>query len=76
MPQLSLYIDETTLHKIESAAKMEHKSLSKYVVGKLNESMNKDWPSEFHTLYGIIEDDTFDLDRVYDFHDDIHREVL
>lgn len=38
MPQLSLYIDEKTLKKIETGAKMEHLSISKYVVRKLDKT--------------------------------------
>jgi hypothetical protein len=37
MAQLSLYIDRKTLEKIEIAAKLEHLSISKYVVRKLND---------------------------------------
>jgi hypothetical protein len=34
MPQLSLYIDEETLKRIEAGADAENLSLSKYVVKK------------------------------------------
>ena len=63
MPQLSLYIDEKTLHKIETAAQLEHVSISKYVVRKLNESMFNAWPDNFKKLYGSIDDDSFKVTR-------------
>ncbi len=76
MPQLSIYIDKTTLEKIETAAKMEHISISKYVVRKLNESMFNAWPQHYQSLYGSIQDDTFAVDRPKDFADDHERESL
>ncbi len=76
MPQLSLYIDENTLHKIEIGAKIEHLSISKYVVRKLNESMNNSWPENFKNLYGAIDDDSFTVERTKDFSNDVERETL
>ncbi len=76
MPQLSLYIDETTLKKIETAAKFEQVSISKYVVRKLNESMSKSWPENYQDLYGSVADESFIAERTKDFSDDILREEL
>lgn len=76
MPQLSLYIDQKTLKKIEIAAKLEHLSVSKYVVRKLNETMNKSWPENYPNLFGSISDDTFNVEGPKDFSDDVPREVL
>ena len=45
MSQLSLYIDNNTLKKIELSAKIEHISISKFVVRKLNESFVTNWPN-------------------------------
>lgn len=60
MPQLSLYIDSETLSKIETAAKIEHLSLSKFVVRTLNESLQNAWPENYDSLFGSIRDDSFD----------------
>ncbi len=38
MPQISLYIDEETLKKIEKAAKKEHLSISKWVGNNIKRS--------------------------------------
>ena len=76
MPQLSLYIDEETLRKLETAAKLENLSISKYVVQKLNESMATSWPSGYQTLFGSIHDESFDLAPLQDFSRDSPREKL
>ena len=76
MPQLSLYIDEETLRKLETAAKIEHLSISKYVVRKLNESMSASWPNGYEKLFGSIKDESFDLDAPRDFSADSPRETL
>ena len=76
MPQLSIYIDEQTLKQIEIAAKIEHLSISKYAVKKLNESMHSNWPEHYEELYGSIMDDTFKVKRIDSFKNDAPREEL
>lgn len=76
MPQLSLYIDKNTLKKIEIGAKIEHVSISKYVVRKLNESMSAAWPENYKNMYGIIDDDSFEVERMKDFTNDNRRQSL
>ncbi len=76
MPQLSLYIDKETLKLLETAAKIEHLSISKYAVKKLNESMHTGWPEHYSELFGSIQDDTFNVEKDRDFKNDIARETL
>ena len=76
MPQLSLYIDEETLRKLETAARLENLSISKYVVQKLNESMNTSWPHNYEKLFGAIVDETFEAGNTHDFAHDVPREQL
>ena len=76
MPQLSLYIDEKTLRRLEAVAKLEHLSISKYVVTKLNESFKDRWPGNYNELFGSITDETFDISRRKDFGNDAERENL
>ena len=76
MPQLSLYIDEETLHKLETAAGLENVSISKYVVRKLNETLSASWPNNFDKLFGAIADETFSVAPVADFSTDTLRESL
>ncbi len=59
MPQLSLYFDESTLKKVEQAAKLSQMSLSQWVRTRLLQSLKDDWPEDYFTLYGAIEDGTF-----------------
>lgn len=74
MPQLSLYIDEKTLKKLELAARIEHLSLSKYAVKKLNESLRSDWPAAWAALFGSLDDPTYGIDKSADFTADAPRE--
>lgn len=76
MPQLSLYIDEETLKKIEIAAKIEHLSLSKWVVSKLRITLEHSWPDDYELLFGAITDDSFNPERTGRFDDDVSREEL
>ena len=76
MPQLSLYVDEKTLKKIEKAARLENTSISKWVTGKLTQYLDNNWPDNYISLYGSIEDDSFCAEEIKDFSSDIDREEL
>ena len=76
MPQLSLYIDKETLKKLKIAARIEHLSISKYAVKKLNESIHTQWPDHYDDLYGSVEDSSFVAERNVSFSNDAVREEL
>ena len=59
MPQISLYIDKDTIKKIERAAKMENKSISKWAASKIKSSIEEKWPDDWFSLFGAIKDDSF-----------------
>lgn len=59
MPQLSLYIDQDTLKKVEKAAKVDKMSISKWVCNKLQSSLHDSWPEGYFDLFGSINDDSF-----------------
>lgn len=74
MPQLSLYIDEDTLKKIELAAKIERLSLSKWVSSKLRDVIERSWPEGYGDLFGSITDENFSVPKDEDFSADAERE--
>ena len=59
MPQISLYIDEKTLKKVENAAKWQHTSISKWVAEQIRSRVEPAYPIEFEALFGSITDATF-----------------
>jgi hypothetical protein len=59
MPQISLYIDEQTLKKIENAAKRQHISISKWVAEQIRARIEPVYPVNYERLFGSIDDDTF-----------------
>lgn len=63
MPQISLYIDEETLKKIEKAVKKEHISISKWVGNNIKRSFNSEYPENYFNLYGSIKDETMVAER-------------
>jgi len=76
MPQLSLYIDEDTLQKIELRAKMQKTSISKYVTGMMKEHFSKGWPDGFESVFGSVTDESFTKPEQTDFSLDTERESL
>ena len=76
MPQLSLYIDSDTLSKIEIAAKINNTSISKWVTERLKASLLEKWSDNYISLFGCIDDDTFNVEKVEGFKNDTERENL
>ena len=59
MPQISLYIDEQTLKKVENAAQKQHVSISKWVAEQIRSRVEPIYPANFESLFGSISDDSF-----------------
>lgn len=59
MPQISLYIDEPTLKKIENAALRQHVSISKWVAEQLRSRIEPIYPPNYEDLFGSISDTSF-----------------
>ena len=75
MPQLSLYIDDDTLRKIELGAKINETSISKFISGVIKDYFSKSWPVGYKNLFASISDDSFIVpDEIKDF--DANREEL
>jgi hypothetical protein len=76
MPQLSLYIDEPTLKKVEIAAKNQHLSISKWVADQIKSRVNAVYPKDYENLFGSISDDSFVEPNDLVFANDIKREEM
>lgn len=59
MPQISLYIDEKTLRKVESAASRQHVSISKWVADQIRAKVDPVYPVKFEELFGSIAYESF-----------------
>jgi hypothetical protein len=60
MPQISLYVDQDTLSKIEKKAHRSHTSISKWVGNNLKRIIDNNYPEDYFSLFGSINDDTFE----------------
>lgn len=74
--QLSLYVDKDILKKIETAAKMNDVSISKFVSDSLKEYFSGNWPKGFDSVFGSISDETFTRHDSEEFNADTVRENL
>ena len=74
MPQISLYIDESTLKKIEAAASRQHVSISKWVAEQIRTRLEPVYPQTFEDLFGSISDETLVRPEEISFESDIKRE--
>lgn len=59
MPQLSLYVTQAQLLKIENEAHAEKMSLSKWVVSKIMEKIEPHYPEGWADLFGSVSDSSF-----------------
>ncbi len=73
MPQISLYIDEKTLKKVESAAKQQRLSISKWVAEQIRSKVDPVYPADYDKLFGSIKDDTFTKPESPNFNHDAKR---
>lgn len=76
MGQLSIYIDDETLKKVEEAAKNQNISVSKWITGRIKKSFHTGWDDEFFSLFGAIQDETFQRPEQTGFEHDSKRESL
>ena len=59
MPQLSLYVTEEPLQKIEREAHADKMSLSKWVVSQIMNRIEPRYPDGWADLFGSVSDDSF-----------------
>ena len=76
MPQISLYIDEVTLRKVENAAARQRVSISKWVAEQIRARLDPAYPADFADLFGAVTDSTFKRPAQLPFSRDSRREEL
>jgi len=76
MPQLSLYVDQTTLDLVTKAARAENTSVSKLVTQILARKLDDSWPPGFADTYGQITDSSFATPTEVDSALDSPRDTL
>lgn len=74
MPQISLYIDEKTLKKVEGAAAKQHVSISKWVADQIRSKVDPVYPADFESLFGSLSVDDLERQEVVSGSRDSFRE--
>ena len=77
MAQLTIYLDEKSVHRIEEAAEAEKTSVSKWIKMRLIHSLESDWPSGyFEKVFGSLNDEDFPEISQPSFEKDARRETF
>ena len=76
MAQLTIYIDDETLKKIERSARQHKDSISSWVKKRLNGSLSGDWPAGYFDVFGSLRDKGFSRPAQPDQKTDRKRESL
>jgi hypothetical protein len=56
MAQLTIYLDEQSIRRIEEAASAEQLSVSRWVKARLVRSLDGEWPVGYFSLEGSLEE--------------------
>jgi hypothetical protein len=76
MAQLTIYLDDESIRKIETAAALEKSSVSKWVKNRLVQSLESQWPTNYFSLLGSLAESDLPAVSKMDFSQDAARESL
>jgi hypothetical protein len=76
MAQLTLYVDDETRTKIESAAKSAKLSVSAWVTRTLRTTLEDSWPENYFELLGSLADSDLERPRELSSRHDVRREPM
>ncbi len=76
MSQLTIYLDDESIKKIENAAALERSSVSKWVKKRLIQSLENQWPTNYFSLFGSLAENDLQPISKLDFSHDAARESL
>lgn len=76
MAQITIYMDDQTLGKIELAARRAHESISKWVKKHLVGVLESNWPAGYFDLFGSLANEVFERPPQLIFSQDIRKERL
>ena len=76
MPQLSLYLDDDIYRELETRARLNKTSVSKFMISALKSYFSKSLPVGFQDIFGSIRDESFVKQEAPDWCLDMPREKL
>jgi hypothetical protein len=74
--QLTIYLDQQTIERIENAAAERKVSVSRWVREKIESALRDDWPESFSRVFGSLADTDFDVPEDLDFGNDVMRSKM
>ena len=76
MAQLTIYIDQDTIRKIENAAAENKVSVSRWVRDRIETALKDQWPASFSRLFGALSGTDFEEPEELDYKNDASREKI
>jgi len=76
MSQLTIYLDRSTLKRVQSAAKREHSSVSRWVKEQVTAALEDAWPKDYFSVFGALRDKRFKRPKQPNWKQDRRREEL
>jgi hypothetical protein len=56
MAQVTIYLDDDTVRRVERAAKQTGSSVSAWIKNRLTEALDQAWPPGYFDLFGRLQD--------------------
>lgn len=76
MAQITLYMDDESLRRIEAAAEREKSSVSSWVKKRVLQSLEDQWPARYFEMLGTLGKDDLERPPQPDFSLEAPRETL
>lgn len=76
MAQLTIYLDDESIRRIEGAAARENSSVSGWVKRRLIQSLDDQWPQGYFDLFGSLSSTDLEEPSELNPADDVPREAL
>ena len=76
MAQLTIYIDQETIRKIENAAAENRVSVSRWVRDTIQAALKDQWPASFSRLFGTLSGTDLEEPEELDYESDVPRETI
>jgi hypothetical protein len=76
MPQISIKLDASTLKTLETVAAKRHTSVSNWIKERIHVGLKQEWPENYFSLFGILDEDDLSEPAKIPFEYNSHREQL
>jgi len=76
MAEISIQLDDTILKVLEAKASRRNLSIADWIKERIDDGLNQEWPENYFTVFGSLNDEDLEEASEIPFSQDSHREGL